>query len=373
MTQQRSLPRRDWIVLPLIAAVTALFVLFSAEAASRVGWPEDKFDRCITGAEADRPKPNCSGRSKAAEGPWVEDHYNECGNRATGSCLAAPAGGAARIAVLGSSTSWGYLVPFDRVWSVQAARAITAACGRPIDVQGLVDLPSVGSFGDLNDHSLRLPEAMALHPQLVALVIAPLDLLDMPEGGFNPMRARPSSEPAPKVDLIEYSKSLMSGSRAVTVAQHYVYRNPQTYVSTYLRYGDRAGFMRPPLSQQWQERLAYLDAAIGYMAARLMPTGTRLLLVFAPQQAQAIIIADGMKIPGVDAETLNRAIAVIAARHGAIFADGALAFRGVKDATSYFYPADGHLNAAGHALLGRVAADAVLAARPAGLCQLQAR
>jgi len=283
--------------------------------------------------------------------------------------------GTERMAVLGSSTGFGFMVGFDHVWSVQAARAITAKCGRPVDVQSIVEVSKTGShlgFGSLNDMARRLPEAIALHPTLVALPITPFDLADMPAGGFNPQQKPQTELELRRIGLMERARYLVSESRVMTVTQHFLYRDTKTYVWTYLHYGDRAAFLRPPMSPEWQARLVYLDAAVDYIAAQLKPTGTPLLVVLAPTEAQAYIIADKMEIPGVDAEAFGGAVAEIARRHGAIFADGAAAFQGVHDAQDDFYRVDGHFNAEGHELLGNVVAKAVLSAQPAGYCDKEA-
>jgi len=358
---RRTLPPRDWLLLPLVAVVTALVFLVIVEGGSRLVWPESKDDVCAYNPL--RPKANCVSHDKAAEGPWVEARFNACGYRSTGPC-GPVSSGTARLAVIGSSTSWGFLVPFDDVWSVQAAKQITAKCGRPIDVQ------SLSGFGDLNLIAARTPEVLALHPQLVALVIGPFDLFKLPDGGFNPAHALlPSPEEAPHhPGLMEWLEGLLSDSRAVEIAQHYIFGNPDAYVATYLRYGDRAAYLRPPMSQAWQARLDVLNEAVAYITARLAPSGTRLLLVYAPPLVQADLIASGKPFPGVDPEAIDRAMAQIAKRHGALFTDGGEGFRGLGSASDYFYRAEGHLNSAGQTLLGRTAAKSILAAALPSFC-----
>lgn len=363
---RRALPRRDWFLLPLVAVVTALVFLIVVEGGARMVWPENKDEVCAY--HPLRPLANCISHDKAAEGPWVEARFNACGYRATGPCGPASPG-TARLAVMGSSTSWGYLVPFNDVWSVQAARAITAKCGRPIDVQ------SLGGFGDLSLIAARTPEALALHPQMVALVVAPFDLFKLPEGGFNPAQSLlPRPAPAPHhAGLMEWLETSMIRSRAVEIAQHYMFGNADRYIATYLHYGDRADYLRSPLSSAWQARLDVLDDAVGYITARLAPSGTPFVLVYAPPLSQADLLATGKQVPGIDPTAINRALAEIAKRHGALFVDGSDGFRGLGSASDYFYRADGHLNSAGQTLVGRTAAKTILAAAPAGFCPVPPR
>lgn len=357
-----SVPRRDLILLPLIFVSTLLVCVLAAEGVARVVWPEHTVDQCMRQAENGQPKPNCMGLSKAAEGPWVENRYNQCGFRATGPC--APASlGTARIAVVGSSTSFGYLVPFDRVWSVVAARQITQQCGTPVDVQSLVEIPKGRKgFGNLNDTALHLPLIVAMRPNLVVLLITPFDLFDMPEFGFDPDKARQtpiSGEPPPE-GLFGLAKAVLSDSRAFTFVQHHLYNNVPFYISTYLHYGDRADFIRAPLSAAWQVRVEYFDRAIAYLAGRLRSEGVPLLVAFAPQQAQAYIIATGFRSPGLDPEVLEEALKASAERHGVGFADGASAFARVPEPQDDFYHTDGHLNASGQERLGHAVAGAIL-------------
>lgn len=364
-----ALPRRDWILLPLVAIATALAFLIVTEGVSRLIWPENKIDRCSSEQGAPRPKPNCVSRDKAAEGPWAETRFNECGYRGSGSCRALGPG-MARMAVLGSSISWGYMIPFEDLWSVKAVKAVAARCGKAIDVQ------SLGGFGNLSQVAARTPEAIALHPQLVALVVAPFDLSKQPKGGFDPVHALQAPPPPPPdhSSLRDRVRSLLSDSRAATIALHYIYGNAETYTSSHLRYdGDASAYLRAPMPKAWRERLDVVDAAVAYITQRLKPTGAPLLLVYSPSLLQADLIAGGKTVSGVDPDAIDQEMARIAKRNGALFADGGKVFFGMKNAPDYFYRADGHPNSGGQALLGRAAADAILAGAPSALCQATAQ
>ena len=110
-TEGTALPRRDWILLPLIAVATITCMMAVSEAAARVVWPAQE-DSCLVrgGASGLRFLPSCKSRAKEPETPWVEDSYNSCGYRTLEPCGPKPVG-TIRIAVLGSSFSHGYLVP----------------------------------------------------------------------------------------------------------------------------------------------------------------------------------------------------------------------------------------------------------------------
>jgi hypothetical protein len=376
-TPKRSLPRRDWIVLPLLSLLTVLVMATATEGLARLLWPEQWIDACLRAPDGQKPKSNCTDMAKAIEGPWFEARYNECGYRATGPCEPPPAA-TKRIAVLGTSTSFGFLVPFENVWFVRTAQDITARCGHPVDVQSLVQInrrPDHLDFGDFNVIARRMPEAISLKPQLVVLVVTPYDLAEMPDGGFNPAidpeAVQPTVQPR-RAGIIELAKSLKQVSRTVSVAEHFIYRDTNLYVWTYLHYGDRAAFLHPQMTPRWEARIAYLDDAVGYISAQLKPIGTPLVVAYAPSEVEGYLIADEIKIPDVDGESLARAVGAIAQRHGAIFADGASAFQGVRDVQDYFYRADGHLNGAGHGVFGSAVAKAVMSAKSIGDCDREA-
>jgi hypothetical protein len=364
------LPQRDWLLLPLIAFASAVLVLAGGEGLCRLIWPEHDVRACYI--DSTHTRPNCTETFKHSfEAPSVTETFNECGYRGTGPCRAPAPGG--RIAVVGSSTSWGYMMKLDDVWSVLAARRVGAVCGVAPDIQ------SVGGFGDLNDAARSLPDVLKLNPQLVVLAITPFDLLKMPEGGFDPVHAPPSSENGPQPaglqekGLIKLAKLLAANLRVVGVAQHYQYLNPTTYVSTYLHNGDKADFLRPPFSPNWRGRIAYLDAAVGYITGRLDQSHIPFLILFVPLQAQADIVGAGLHYPGVDATALDRAIGGIATRHGALYIDGGQLFQGRKDASAYFYPVNTHINERGERLMGAAFAKTLLDRHLPGLCQAAPR
>ncbi|MET0375383.1 MAG: hypothetical protein ABW128_14155 [Rhizorhabdus sp.] len=168
--QKRSL-NRDVILLPLLALATAALFVVPAELVVRKMYPDYEHDRCVrlVGTQP-HGVPNCQSRSKAAEGPWVENRYNECGYRSPAHCGRKPVG-VTRIAVLGSSTGSGWLVPEQDSLTGRLGRELTSACGRPVETQNLAveGLP-------LKDLANSAREALKLNPDALVLVITSYDL-----------------------------------------------------------------------------------------------------------------------------------------------------------------------------------------------------
>ena len=347
---RKKLPRRDYFILPILVISTILVVLAAAEVGARLAMPQQEADACmmhdaLLGA---RPKPNCISRTKNPEGEWVENKYNECGYRSDTPCHA-PLNGAWRIVVVGSSTGWGYQVPTDETWYTRTAAHFSQRCGRPIDVQNL------GGLYHLDQTATTLPAALAEQPKVVVMFVAPFDLDEEASGNFTlavPHDPAQNNDPAanPHLSFIKRTESLLTQSRAVIVAEHFLFRQPATYIPLYMRNGDKSDFLRQPFTAAWQRRLVYADAALGYIADKMHQAGVPFVLVFAPQQAQADIVATGEQIPGVNPYAIDLALQQIAKRHGIIFADMTPGFRGIPDAPDFYLNVDGHLSGIGQAM-----------------------
>lgn len=365
----RRLPKRDLWLLPLIAFATLILLSATAEVSARVIWPEREITSCMR-RDADgviRALPNCRNMMKTAEGPWVLNRYNECGLRATGPCLGFDPR-YTRIVVIGSSTSWGYLVPFDQVWSTRLAHDLSHRCnGRPFDVQ------SFPSFADINGNALRLDDVLRLQPDMVVMVISPLDLESISARGFVPPVARQAGvrkvADTPE-NLIGWLRDTLAESRAAKIAQHFLYRNPSTYVPAFLTNGDKADFLREPLSPAWRHRVQAVSDALHYYQQQFRAKGVPLMLLYAPQQAQAQLLSDhDLHFNNVDPTELPNALRAAAQAQGVLFADASRQFEAISDPENMYYNADGHLNGDGHALLAEAAVTTLTAEQGAApLC-----
>jgi hypothetical protein len=361
----RKLPKRDVIVLPLLALLTVVILGAGAELFARVYWPEQEADDCmirdpIVGSHA---KPNCTALTKAAEGIWSEDRWNDCGYRALGSCVNRT-DGSARIVAVGSSTGWGYLVPLEDTWFARAASTLHARCGREFDFQAL------GGIANLYQNMARLPQILQLHPDAVVMILSPFDIAGSNGHAFDPTligQPREHVERAGSHSIRAQIQAFVGASRAVLVAQHYLYQNVDFYVSGYLASGEKADYLRQPFTPVWQGRLAFVDKALEYFAAQLRSNDIPLIVVLAPQEAQAELAA-GLPHPAdVDPFAIGNAMARMAARDGFLFADATTAYSKASALQDMFLSVNGHFSSAGHAILADVAAATLaLAEHPAG-------
>ncbi len=359
----QDLPRRDLWLLPLISVVTLVTLLAGAEMLARVGWPDEVFNSCQK--IDDSPlgfhyRPNCSSTMKAAEGPWYTNDYNECGYRTAASC-GPLAPGHRRIALIGASLSEGYLVEYPNTIGARLAADLTAMCGRPVEVQNLA---ATGYNG--RRLLARMDDALALRPNAVLLTQAVFDVeMQLDDATLPITGAETTPQSAPKAEapyqpslMLRISSWLKSDSRLSTVVRHFLFRNDSVYLPLYLRYGDKADFLRPPFTPAWRERLRRIDLLVEALADRAHKAGVPFMIAFVPQQAE-LALMDGRPLPpGVDPHALPNAFAAIAARHGVTFVDTSpgMLTKAARTALLY-YPVDGHPSGIGQPFIARYIAE----------------
>lgn len=351
----RGLPRRDVWLLPLIGLATALVMLGGAELAARIVWPEQTENACRMADPqlGHRYAANCTSVTKAAEGPWVTNSYNGCGYRSAMPCTDAPAG-TMRVALIGSSLSEGYMVPFAQTVGATLAADLTHACGLPVDIQ---NLGGIGYSGHLL--VTRMVEALRLKPQVVLLLLAPFDL----EGELQDAAPPSSGKQAPSaVDGLQHRIfDTLKDSRASLVAQHFLFQNPSVYLPLYLRYGDKADFLRPPFTPNWQARLNAFDTLLGELSQKAHDANVRLVFGFVPQEAQVALMAGRPMPSGIDPTALPRALQVIADRDDVAFVDTSAALRVEPTPEQLFYQVDGHLSGRGQPIISAYIAAKMIA------------
>jgi hypothetical protein len=355
------LPRRDFVILPLLCLFTVLVLAGAAELASRYFFAESGRESCSTPdpIHGYKIKPNCVSHRKAAEGVDVEMAYNDCGFRTPEPCGTKPAG-AIRVAILGASTAQGFKVPYDESFAARASASLTRQCGRPVEFQNL----GVAGYKPL-DAYLRVDEALAIKPDLVAYVTVPFDMEEMADHQRIANRLHPdllvqrhtepvASMPRPlKARLNDVANELVQESRAVLVAQHFLYADRASFIRLQLGLGDKADYLRVPTTPAWETRYSDIELLLGEMAEKVHRAGIPFLLVFGTQHAQAALVNFPDPPPGIDPEAAGRRMGDIAKRHDILFLDTYDAFRKVPSPDALFYPADGHMTPDGHAVFAR--------------------
>jgi hypothetical protein len=345
------LRRRDFLILPLLSILTALTLAVGTEAAARHFFLEVDADSCrINDANIGFSyRPGCISRLKTLARPWVTNQFNECGFRSKESCGPKPAG-TIRIALLGSSTSEGFFVPYDQTFATHIASDLTRKFGRPVDVQNLgVQCYPICEFR-------RLHQALALKPDLLLLAVSPFDIehLDSSElpNRYKPMQVSHASSSTKKaVSPIERLVTLGKESTTRLVFEHLLFQDTPIYIRIYLHHGDPADYLRPSFSPAWEGRLNAFELLLSEMSEESRAANVPFVLIEIPTMVQASL-ASAQNVPaGIDPYAINRRLSEISSRHGVEFISALDGLQGVSEPSRFFTVEDGHLNAAGHAMI----------------------
>jgi hypothetical protein len=346
------LPKRDMLLLPLIAIGTIAALLLPAEFVIRSQHPAALVDQCTIGSKspAIHGRPNCVSRTKAAEGPWVTNRYNECGYRNPESCGPKPAG-TLRVAMVGSSTSAGYLTPYDDSMAARSARALTALCKRPVEFQ---NLSAAGNLGKRVVASVS--EAMPLDPDAIVLAVDPFDFEPSGAGAIEVGR------PAPQRNFLRRIRDRVSASSLLYMESYLLLHDDASYLPLYLGVGRGADFMRSPLPDAWRRQVEMFDASVTHIAALAKAQSVPFLIVFVPQRAQAALASSHKADPDFHPFAFPTLLNAIAQRHGAAFADVTREIAPGTPSSRLFYAVNGHINAQGHALASHAIVDQLTSA-----------
>jgi hypothetical protein len=348
----RTLPKIDYVLLPALSLLTVILILAISEVVARSFWPVQEFDACriadpITGAKF---KANCTSRVKVVEGPWVDNVYNGCGYRTKEAC-GAKLPQTTRVAVLGTSFSYGYMTRYEDAYTTLSSAALSRECARPVEFQNL-GFPNYS----LLDIYHRMDEALALQPDMVLLAINPIDV----RKEITPEQLAKRNQ---TVTLVETATAPVEGgwlhrhvirpvreSRAMYVAQHYLYQDPETYLKLYLLLGDSAGYVQTHYSDAWEQRLHNFDVILNDMANKAQESSVPLVILLGPLPSQVALVNTPAK-PGVDGFAFSNRISAIAGKYHIPVIDPLVDMVNKPNPMNWFYVVDGHFNQAGQAIL----------------------
>jgi hypothetical protein len=326
-----------------------------AEVACRMIWVADEKNGCVILDNTQvgyHYQPNCTARTKTAEGQWVTYHFNDCGYRGNTSCKTVPTG-TLRVAIIGASVSQALNVPDEQTYFNITAASLEHACNRIIDVQNLAKPRSSPYYAYRS-----LGEAIDLKPNVIVMLLAPFDL----EQKIDPAALATRNDPTPSIrssavvepmSLMRRAQLLLTDSRTVLVAEHFLLQNKDTFLRLYLNYGDKADFLRQPLTAAWARRFADIDVLIGDMSAKMKASGIPFVVVPVPSRAEAALLSSPKWPQGVDPTAFGRLLEKIAEKHGAYYVDLMEPFRRIPNSQDLFLVVDGHVSGEGQRVIAR--------------------
>lgn len=354
------LPRRDYLLLPLIFVMTILVLLVAGEVSARVIYvQDDAVEPCEYRTPSGyRYRPMCTSYTKLWEGPWVTQHFNACGYRTAESCAPRPLS-SLRVVVVGSSTSRGALVNYDQSFAARASAALSAKCGGVVDFQNLGSEPP-----DVDRIDLRMPEALALKPSAIVMTIGSFDLVHLKDPPPTAEGAAP-----PEHFNLRGVVAMLRESRLFLLMQYHLYSDPSFQIRAFLLNGDPADYVRRPLSPAWRKRVADIGDLLGRITAQTAADHVPVLLFYVPERAHVALGRLPSDPPGVDPFILGEALEKVAARHDVHFVDATRTFALVPDFQSLFYLTDGHPKEGGHAALAGLVEQGLLSEPAFAACK----
>ncbi len=343
----RTLPRRDFFILPLIVGLTLLVMAGGAEMVARAAYPIKLELSCtLHTAEGMRFPPFCVAFNKVVDGPWVENRFNDCGYRTAQSCRVTPLT-RRRVAVVGSSIARGHGVPYPETFAARASAALSHACGETVDFQNLGN-----DAADILRLDRRMPEALALKPRVIVMLITTTDLQHMNDDYS--VEDQPPPRHASGLSLIQIM-DLLRESHLFLIGQHFLYRDPAVQVTAFTRNGvdDMNGYVVDPLPPKWQTRVDEIAALLKRMTAVTTPAGVKVVLVYVPRRVHAVLKMPRYADRRLNARVLDQGLAAAARASGVDFLDTTPDFAAARDFNSLFYLADGHPSGGGHAVIAK--------------------
>ncbi len=345
-----TMPKRDFIILPLISLLTVLVPVAIAESITRLIWTESTHDDCLFfDAQGARYKPFCSGRMKNIEGPWVRYDYNACGYRGKQPCDRKPPG-TMRFVVMGTSIAFGLNVPQEQLFTERAAPELGRILGGPVQFENL------GSIGPTLERQYEMVnEVQTLQPDGVFLVLLPFDLTT-----FNAVPEPNAKYPGEAnrkqphwFNLARFARSI----RLFFMAQHFMMEDPEFAEWTFLTYNNPDDAAHLPPSPLVQQRFQRLGVLLRRLADGFRDRGIPLFVIPLPNRLQAVLIRRNSELPGVDATAFPRRVAELSRDAGAQFIDVVPELKRAPDVEKLYYPVDGHPTGAGHQFVAQSVLD----------------
>jgi len=358
------LPLRDWILLPLLSALTMLALAFAFKMiGARMLASTDPIGDCIVldRAKTQRGVPNRACWKKETESPPVLYSFNACGYRTKLDC-AAKSPGTYRIALLGSSYPFGWAVKQQDSFAELLPAELSQRTGRSIQVY---NASMIGEGGIPRTVASRFHEFLAVQPDAILWIVDPWDI-DKADRHPVPwmwmelgdaikyhlkqafLRKAPLSAISPISASIQDKWVVSKPGRLI---QHYLFQSQSEYVKLYLERGGQSGFLKAEPDADWKYRLDMFNGYAADIEAQAKAAGVPVIVVFVPNRAEAAMISMNKWPAGYDPYKLGEEVRAIVTSHGATYVDILPDFRAIANPEQYYYPIDNHPDAAGHAII----------------------
>jgi hypothetical protein len=357
--EEKKLPRRDWILLPLLSLVTIIFLTtFSEFIARRVFTYTSTYGETYmvinSSSQSMGGVPNSVIWAKIPEGELTEYRLNSSGYRSNTDFGPKPPG-TYRIVAIGSSLVLGLHVPIEKVFATTLSPELSQLTGKKVET---INLGMAGSAGTPPVINLRFKDALAAQPDMILRVVTPWDIQhELSRASTNDGNTTPTTRESLLTKVIGKVHGHLS--HAAFLLQHYLYQSQSQYVNTYLINGDttyNSGFLSDDLNEEWKKQLNQFDKDDAAVQERVKAAGVPMVTVFVPLRAQAAMISMGEWPAGYNPYRLDDELHRIVTSHGGTYIDILPDIQNIPNPEQGYHPLEGHLNAHGHAMISRLLA-----------------
>ena len=379
-----KLRSRDWILLPLLALLTiAVLVLGTESVAGHLfRAPTSTTLGCLvlndpsTGV---RGKPNSVCTQKSLESDATEYRFNSCGHRAGMEC-GPKQPGTFRIVLVGSSVNFGMWVPREKSFAALLPEELSQSIGRKVEVYN-----EAMQWGFPASTAIRFHEVFDQNPDLILWPLTPTDIANASQvmpfiptmtpvdkagskaRNLDRLKLTFSSLPTwnrltsiwadPVLSAWNRQVESFRGSPSGVLLEHLLYANQSLYLKSYLMGKDsERGFLKAEPSAIWQKNLEDFDKDDAEIESQARAAGVPVVAVLLPDRAQAAMLSNGDWPAGYDPYKLNQQLRAIVLSHGGTYIDILPDYRTLVNPERHYFPADGHPDASGHAILARMLA-----------------
>jgi hypothetical protein len=374
--REEKLPRRDWILLPLIAFLTIGAIGLSTESISKwmCGDIKSSMENCLFKSDPSgvvRAIPNSICLEKPLEGDLFEYKFNSCGHRAGMECGPKPPG-TYRIVMVGASFGLGARMQRERTFAALLPEELSSLTGRKVELYN-----ESMAWGSPQSVALRFDEVVAAKPDLILWILTPWDIQSASPaqpGPATPEKRVFLGGTARRLKELLARKSFLDATPEILDAlhypltrfwtgymlEHYLYESQSQYVRLYMTGDDdQVGFLRVEPSERWRKNVADFAADFADIQGRANAAGVPLVATFVPSRAQAAMISMGEWPASCDPYKLDKEARAIAISNGATFIDILPGYRNIPNPERGYLPMDGHPNAEGHRVISGLLANQI--------------
>lgn len=380
--QTRKLPKRDWLLLPLLSVTTVLAVIGASRLVTahlyRLISTGENACMVLTDPETGvRGRPNTVCRGKLFETETVEFRFNGCGYRAGMECGPKPPY-TYRIVMVGSSFAEGTDIARERSLAALLPADVARLTGRKVDLynEGLHWVsPRAVSL------KFRRNEVQAAQPDLILWIVTPWDVdnagLLLPGLDDNSKPEKTAEEGNDRGSLLHETIEVFSGHslanamgrgqrKAIALfadqptallLKHYLYQSQSLYLKHYFTLESHNDFLRVPRTALYAEHIQEFGRYFGEGMAAADKAGVPVAVTFLPVRGQAAMISMGQWPDGYDPYRVGEDIRSLAGKYGATYIDVLRGFREVPNPELDFLPIDGHPTADGYRILSGMIAQ----------------